>query len=92
MRMFLGALLILCLVQSPYARAQSQGSPDKSLAARTEYIPIETLTLSDQQFLTGDKGGAKPATVAGAIATGARVGTFAPGNIGSWVGWRGNQQ
>ena len=66
MRMFLGALLILCLVQTPYARAQSQGSPDKSLAARTEYIPIETLTLSDQQFLTGDKVG-KPVTVAGQL-------------------------
>lgn len=66
MRMLLGGLLILCLVQTPYARAQSQGSPDKSLAARTEYIPIETLTLSDQQFLTGDKGG-KPVTVAGEL-------------------------
>ena len=66
MRMFLGALVILCLVQTPYARAQSQCSPDKSLAARTEYIPIETLTLSDQQFLTGDKGG-KPVTIAGQL-------------------------
>jgi dienelactone hydrolase len=29
----------------------------KELAARTEVRPIETLTLSDQQFLTGDKRG-----------------------------------
>jgi dienelactone hydrolase len=58
------ALLFWCLVHS--VGAQSQGIPDKTLAARTEYIPIETLTLSDQQFLTGDKHG-KPVTIAGQL-------------------------
>jgi dienelactone hydrolase len=38
----------------------------KDLAARTEIWPIETLTLTDQQFLTGDKNG-KATTIAGAL-------------------------
>jgi len=38
----------------------------KDLAARTEVRPIETLTLSDQQFLTGDKSG-KAAVIAGEL-------------------------
>ena len=36
----------------------------KDLAARTELHPIETLTVSVRQFLTGDKTG-KPFTIAG---------------------------
>lgn len=36
------------------------------LAARTEIRPFETLTLSDEQFLTGDKNG-KPTTIAGEL-------------------------
>jgi len=36
----------------------------KEAAARVEIYAIPTLTLSDQQFLTGDTNG-KPATVAG---------------------------
>jgi dienelactone hydrolase len=36
------------------------------LAARIELRPIETLTLSDQQFLTGDKNG-KAVTIAGEL-------------------------
>ena len=38
----------------------------KDLAARTELRAIETLTLSDQQFLSGDKNG-RPATIAGML-------------------------
>jgi dienelactone hydrolase len=36
----------------------------KQIAARTELYQIQTLTLSDQQFLTGDSGG-KPVTISG---------------------------
>jgi dienelactone hydrolase len=36
----------------------------KEFAARTELLPIQTLTLTDQQFLTGDSNG-KPTTIAG---------------------------
>src|SRR5262245_41915310 len=39
---------------------------ENDLAARTELRPIETLTLSDQQFLTGDKNG-KAVTIAGEL-------------------------
>ena len=39
----------------------------KELAARTEVRPIETLTLTDQQFLTGDKSAAKAAVIAGEL-------------------------
>jgi len=38
----------------------------KDLAARTEVRPIETLTLTDQQFLTGDKNG-QATTIAGEL-------------------------
>src|SRR6266436_9625271 len=36
--------------------------PSKQIAARTELHQIQTLTLSDQQFLNGDTGG-KPVTI-----------------------------
>jgi len=45
------------------ATAQAQSIP-KDIAARVELHPIPTLTLSDQQFLTGATDG-KPATVSG---------------------------
>lgn len=38
----------------------------KDIAARVEAIPIETLTISDQQFLKGDASG-KPTTIAGVL-------------------------
>jgi hypothetical protein len=38
----------------------------KQFAARTELWPIQTLTLSDQQFLTGDNNG-KPTAIAGQL-------------------------
>jgi dienelactone hydrolase len=40
--------------------------PSKQIAARTELHQIQTLTLSDQQFLKGDTGG-KPVTIAGQL-------------------------
>lgn len=39
----------------------------QELAARTEVRPIETLTLTDQQFLTGDKSAGKAAVIAGEL-------------------------
>jgi hypothetical protein len=39
----------------------------KDLAARTEVRPIETLTLTDQQFLTGDKNAGKATVIAGEL-------------------------
>ena len=41
-------------------------SLSKDIAARIEAIPIQTLTLSDEQFLKGDTYG-KPTTIAGVL-------------------------
>jgi hypothetical protein len=41
-------------------------APPKNIAARVEAIPIQTLTISDEQFLKGDAGG-KPTTIAGVL-------------------------
>jgi dienelactone hydrolase len=41
-------------------------SLSKDIAARIEAIPIQTLTISDEQFLKGDAYG-KPATIAGVL-------------------------
>jgi len=44
--------------------AAAQDAATKQFAARTELHPIPSLTLSDEQFLKGDRGG-KPVTVTG---------------------------
>ena len=44
--------------------ANAQALP-KEVATRAEIYPIPSLTLSDQQFLSGDVAAAKPVTVAG---------------------------
>ena len=61
------ALRVACVVVS-FAWAQSAiADPSvKDLAARTEVYPIETLTLSVRQFLTGDKDG-KAVRIAGQL-------------------------
>src|SRR5437660_9637529 len=41
-------------------------SLSKDIAARIEAIPIQTLTISDEQFLKGDAYG-KPTTIAGVL-------------------------
>ena len=46
------------------APAWAAGVESKQIAARTELYQIQTLTLSDQQFLTGDSGG-RPVTISG---------------------------
>lgn len=45
--------------------ANADESLSKQIPARVELHAIETLTLSDQQFLTGDASGGKPATITG---------------------------
>jgi dienelactone hydrolase len=57
------ACLLLSLVTAQPAAADPSV---KELAARTELHPITTLTLTDAQFLTGDKNG-KATTVAGEL-------------------------
>jgi dienelactone hydrolase len=48
------------------AQAAAADSLSKDMAARIEAIPIQTLTISDEQFLRGDAYG-KPATIAGVL-------------------------
>lgn len=54
--------LIALYVSAVLANAQSL---PKEAPARTEIFPIPSLTLSDQQFLSGDAAAGKPVTVAG---------------------------
>ena len=55
--------LTLVVTSAPSAMADPAV---KDLAARTELRPFETLTLTDRQFLTGDKNG-KAVTIAGEL-------------------------
>ena len=56
-----------CVVLGVTAAQSAVAEPSVAdLAARTELRAVETLTLSDQQFLTGDKNG-KPTTIAGEL-------------------------
>ena len=56
------APLIVLVLQS----AGAADTPSKQIAARTELYQIQTLTLSDHQFLKGDTGG-KPVTITGQL-------------------------
>jgi dienelactone hydrolase len=67
----------------------------KDMPVRIELHPLQTLTLSDQQFLTGDKAGAKPTTLGGELSIAQGTGRLpvvilmhgsggAGGNIGYW--------
>src|SRR6186713_1655404 len=56
------ATLIVLSISTVLANAQSL---PKEVATRAEIYPIPSLTLSDQQFLSGDAAAAKPVTVAG---------------------------
>src|SRR5437667_12322660 len=58
------APLIVLVLQS----AGAADTPSKQIAARTELYQIQTLTLSDQQFLKGDTAG-KPVTITGQLRT-----------------------
>ena len=61
------SLATACLILSLVSVQSVVADPSlKELAARTEVRPIETLTLTDQQFLTGDKSG-KAAVIAGEL-------------------------
>jgi len=63
-RLALSAVVTLALA---IAQSVAVASPiSKDTAWWLEAIPIETLTLSDQQFLTGDVSG-KPTTIAGSL-------------------------
>lgn len=58
------ALCISTLFAGIGANAQSL---PKEVATHAEIYPIPSLTLSDQQFLSGDVAAGKPVTVAGEL-------------------------
>jgi dienelactone hydrolase len=61
------SLATACLILSLVSVQSVVADPSlKELAGRTEVRPIETLTLTDQQFLTGDKSG-KATVIAGEL-------------------------
>jgi dienelactone hydrolase len=58
--------LILVILGVAFPHSAIADPSIKDLAARTEVHPIQTLTVSVRQFLTGDKNG-KPFTIAGQL-------------------------
>lgn len=58
------AAMVLIALYASTVLASAQSLP-KDAPARTEIFPIPSLTLSDQQFLSGDAAAGKPVTVAG---------------------------
>jgi dienelactone hydrolase len=64
MRTAVAAWLICTGILLAGIETNAQSMP-KEVAARVELYAIPSLTLSDQQFLTGDAAGGKPVTVAG---------------------------
>src|SRR5690554_5849641 len=64
MRCALTAAMSIALVSSPQWVAAQPALKD--LAARTELRALQSLTLSDRQFLSGDRNG-RPALLAGQL-------------------------
>lgn len=60
----LGAAFMLAISLAMPFSARAEEGASKSIAARVELHAIQTMTLSDQQFLTGDTSG-KPVTLTG---------------------------
>lgn len=58
-------LIALCVSSLLVGGEASAQAMPKEVATRAEIYPIPSLTLSDQQFLSGDAAAAKPVTVAG---------------------------
>jgi len=63
MRMAIAAWIFCTAILLAGIETNAQSMP-KEIASRVELYPIPSLTISDQQFLTGDANG-KPVTVAG---------------------------
>jgi hypothetical protein len=59
---------VIAILVSVFPPARATEVASKQFAARTELRPIQTLTLSDQQVLTGDSTG-KPTTIVGSLAS-----------------------
>jgi hypothetical protein len=58
--------LLMLAVAVGQTVAVSADNTSKELAARVEAIPVQTLTVTDEQFLKGDAHG-RPTTIAGVL-------------------------
>jgi dienelactone hydrolase len=61
------AFVLLAIVGSLASLRAQEAVPDRQLAARVELHGIQTVTLSDEQFLRGDTAAARPATIGGEL-------------------------
>ena len=64
--------------------AVSADNTSKDLAARVEAIPVQTLTVTDEQFLKGDAYG-RPTTIAGVLQHCPRLRAVARSHLGARV-------
>ena len=60
-------IIIACAVAATVTPARAQDAAVRSFASRVELHAIQTLTLSDEQFLRGDTAAGKPTTIAGEL-------------------------
>lgn len=65
MKQLLG--MVTCVTLVSLASVNAQDSANRQLAVRAEMHPVQTLTLSDEQFLNGKEGEGKRVTVAGQL-------------------------
>ena len=63
----LAAIAAISLASTTHAQTSAQPLADKSMPARVEFHPIRSLTITDNQYLTGDANG-KEAVLAGELA------------------------
>ena len=63
----LAAIAATSLASTTHAQTSAQPLADKSMPARVEFHPIRSLTITDNQYLTGDANG-KEAVLAGELA------------------------
>src|SRR5216683_2952770 len=66
-RQCLSRLLTITAPMLVLSSAWASDDSIKQIAPRTELYQIQTLTISDQQFLKGDSAGATPVTIAGQL-------------------------
>ncbi|HEY1393400.1 MAG TPA: dienelactone hydrolase family protein, partial [Methylibium sp.] len=64
-KFFFRLAVVIVAAASPGVRAAD--GPSKQIPARIELYSIQTLTLTDQQFLTGDAAAGKPVTITGEL-------------------------
>ena len=76
-------LLMLTVAFEQTVRVSADNT-SKELAARVEAIPVQTLTVTDEQFLKGDAYG-RPTTIAGVLRIARRLRAITRSHLGAWL-------